>query len=389
MKESIIIRKLGPISNLEIPEIKQLTVLIGKSSTGKSAVMKTIAMMRYIFKRENIKSYLKNSNIKKSPIRTSIKNISKLGSLLTSNTEIIYKVTIESTEYTLTCKNLKIEVSPKAISKKDLTFIKGSYISESRSFIPSMIEKIVSNRNVKLGFYEDETLKDFDESTNVEIRKIGFMNMDVKVKKSPSKGKQFFIENKDQSFDLKDSSSGIRNVVPVEAITEYFASEDFSFKEAFNRSVLQYLLDSENLEFFQPVKSVNDLRKVIQIHIEEPEISLDPISQTGIIRDLVSTTFNKHCADRMFNTILTTHSPYILNYLNVLIERYNKNPNDEIGLDPDKIAAYRIEDGTATNIVTKDAELDNRIVIDTAWFSDSMEKIYSEYEDLVTNQINQ
>jgi len=389
MKESIIIRKLGPISNLEIPEIKQLTVLIGKSSTGKSAVMKTIAMMRYIFKRENIKSYLKNSNIKKSPIRTSIKNISKLGSLLTSNTEIIYKVTIESTEYTLTCKNLKIEVSPKAISKKDLTFIKGSYISESRSFIPSMIEKIVSNRNVKLGFYEDETLKDFDESTNVEIRKIGFMNMDVKVKKSPSKGKQFFIENKDQSFDLKDSSSGIRNVVPVEAITEYFASKDFSFKEAFNRSVLQYLLDSENLEFFQPVKSVNDLRKVIQIHIEEPEISLDPISQTGIIRDLVSTTFNKHCADRMFSTILTTHSPYILNYLNVLIERYNKNPNDEIGLDPDKIAAYRIEDGTATNIVTKDEELDNRIVIDTAWFSDSMEKIYSEYEDLVTNQINQ
>ncbi len=389
MKESIIIRKLGPISNLEIPEIKQLTVLIGKSSTGKSAVMKTIAMMRYIFKRENIKSYLKNSNIKKSPIRTSIKNISKLGSLLTSNTEIIYKVTIESTEYTLTCKNLKIEVSPKAISKKDLTFIKGSYISESRSFIPSMIEKIVSNRNVKLGFYEDETLKDFDESTNVEIRKIGFMNMDVKVKKSPSKGKQFFIENKDQSFDLKDSSSGIRNVVPVEAITEYFASEDFSFKEAFNRSVLQYLLDSENLEFFQPVKSVNDLRKVIQIHIEEPEISLDPISQTGIIRDLVSTTFNKHCADRMFSTILTTHSPYILNYLNVLIERYNKNPNDEIGLDPDKIAAYRIEDGTATNIVTKDEELGNRIVIDTAWFSDSMEKIYSEYEDLVTNQINQ
>ena len=389
MKESIIIRKLGPISNLEIPEIKQLTVLIGKSSIGKSAVMKTIAMMRYIFKRENIKSYLKNSNIKKPPIRTSIKNISKLGSLLTSNTEIIYKVTIESTEYTLTCKNLKIEVSPKAISKKDLTFIKGSYISESRSFIPSMIEKIVSNRNVKLGFYEDETLKDFDESTNVEIRKIGFMNMDVKVKKSPSKGKQFFIENKDQSFDLKDSSSGIRNVVPVEAITEYFASEDFSFKEAFNRSVLQYLLDSENLEFFQPVKSVNDLRKVIQIHIEEPEISLDPISQTGIIRDLVSTTFNKHCADRMFSTILTTHSPYILNYLNVLIERYNKNPNDEIGLDPDKIAAYRIEDGTATNIVTKDEELNNRIVIDTAWFSDSMEKIYSEYEDLVINQINQ
>lgn len=65
MKESIEIKKLGPVNHISIPEISRFTVLIGKNGTGKSAVMKALAMMRYIFKQENIKSYLKHSNIKK------------------------------------------------------------------------------------------------------------------------------------------------------------------------------------------------------------------------------------------------------------------------------------------------------------------------------------
>lgn len=385
MKESIIIEKLGPITHLELPEIKQMTVLIGRSSIGKSAVMKAIAMMRYIFKRENIKSYLKQSNIKKSPIRTGIKNINQMGDLLTSETKIIYKVRINSSEYTLTCKNLQIEVAPKSISKKDLVFTKGAFISESRSFLPLMLGKIISNRNIKLGFYEEETLNDFDIATNADMRRISFMNMNVKVKKSATRGKNFSIEDPSHklTFDLKDSSSGIRNAVPVEAIVEYFASEEFSFKDAFNRSVLQYLLYSENLESFKPVKGLSDLHKIVQIHIEEPELSLDPQSQTGIIRDLVTTTFHNHCADREFSTMLTTHSPYILNYLNVLMEKYKIDKSDEASINPDNIAVYLISKEGAKDLITEDTELDKRKVIDTNWFSESMEKIYIEYENLI------
>lgn len=385
MKESIAIKNLGPIKDLTIPEIKPMTVLIGKSSIGKSAVMKAIAMMRYLFKRENIKSYLKNSNIKKSPIRTNLRSISKLGSLLNSDTEITYTVTVNQSEYRLTCKNLKIEATPKTISKDDIYFIKGAYISESRSFIPSMLEKIVSNRNIKIGFYEEETLKDFDEATNTETRYLNFMDMLLRVKKTPMRLKSFVIEDKKKgkSFLLKDASSGIRNSVPVEAIMQYFAGDNFSFKEAFNRSVLSYLLDAEQLDSFHPIKNLNDLHKIMQIHVEEPEISLDPESQTGIIQDLVSITFHKHCKDREFSAMLTTHSPYILNFLNVLMEKFNNDNNCADGINPEKIAVYLIKDGRAENLVVNDEGLNNRKVIDTNWFSDSMEEIYNHYENLV------
>lgn len=57
MKESIIIKNLGPLKEVEIRDIKPLTVFIGKSASGKSTIMKIIVLMRYIYKMINIRSY--------------------------------------------------------------------------------------------------------------------------------------------------------------------------------------------------------------------------------------------------------------------------------------------------------------------------------------------
>ena len=61
MKESIIIKNLGPLKEVKISDIKPLTVFIGKSASGKSTIMKIIVLMRYIYKMVNIRSYLKNA----------------------------------------------------------------------------------------------------------------------------------------------------------------------------------------------------------------------------------------------------------------------------------------------------------------------------------------
>lgn len=50
MKESIIIKNFGPLKEVEIDDIKPLTVFIGKSAGGKSIIMKVIVLMRYIYK---------------------------------------------------------------------------------------------------------------------------------------------------------------------------------------------------------------------------------------------------------------------------------------------------------------------------------------------------
>ena len=47
MKESILIRNFGPISEVVIEDIKPLTIFIGESGSGKSTVVKVIALFRW------------------------------------------------------------------------------------------------------------------------------------------------------------------------------------------------------------------------------------------------------------------------------------------------------------------------------------------------------
>ena len=46
MKEYITIKNFGPLTKIENLEIKQFTLLIGESASGKSTLMKVVAMMR-------------------------------------------------------------------------------------------------------------------------------------------------------------------------------------------------------------------------------------------------------------------------------------------------------------------------------------------------------
>lgn len=94
MKESIIIKNLGPLKEVEISDIKPLTVFIGKSASGKSTIMKIIVLMRYIYKMINIRSYLKNAKITRSPFKLRFNSMLQdgLDSMITAETEIHYTV---------------------------------------------------------------------------------------------------------------------------------------------------------------------------------------------------------------------------------------------------------------------------------------------------------
>ena len=75
MRESIEIKNLGPLKDVQIRELKPLTVLIGESASGKSTLMKVVVLMRYIYKMLNIRWYLKNSGIQRSPFKLSIESL--------------------------------------------------------------------------------------------------------------------------------------------------------------------------------------------------------------------------------------------------------------------------------------------------------------------------
>ena len=387
MKESIIIKNFGPLKEVEIDDIKPLTVFIGKSAGGKSIIMKVIVLMRYIYKMVNIRSYLKNAKITRSPFKLRFNSLlhDGLKGMITAQTEIYYTVEINGNKYTLKYTNRGLQ-SDINIPDKDLIFFKEAYVSGMRSLIPIWASKAVSVKGENLGFFFHETFNDFNDATDViKDQKLEYLNLKMKVRKSGNRPKLFTIEslqNDAVPIELRYASSGIQTSAPLVAIVHYFAQE-FSFKDAFQRSVLNYLYKQDLLTKFTPGINRNKLGKYVHIHIEEVELSLAPEDQRAFMSNLVEEVFHKNKKDRKLGLMVSTHSPYIVNHLNVLLRAgyFEKARENYPFLEKDDIAVYRVNEGKIISLMATDNDT-GEYVINALDMSDTMERIFEEYESM-------
>lgn len=387
MKESIIIKNFGPLKEVEIDDIKPLTVFIGKSAGGKSIIMKVIVLMRYIYKMVNIRSYLKNAKITRSPFKLRFNSLlhDGLKGMITAQTEIYYTVEINGNKYTLKYTNRGLQ-SDINIPDKDLIFFKEAYVSGMRSLIPIWASKAVSVKGENLGFFFHETFNDFNDATDViKEQKLEYLNLKMKVRKSGNRPKLFTIEslqNDAVPIELRYASSGIQTSAPLVAIVHYFAQE-FSFKDAFQRSVLNYLYKQDLLTKFTPGINRNKLGKYVHIHIEEVELSLAPEDQRAFMSNLVEEVFHKNKKDRKLGLMVSTHSPYIVNHLNVLLRAgyFEKARENYPFLEKDDIAVYRVNKGKIISLMATDNDT-GEYVINALDMSDTMERIFEEYESM-------
>ena len=387
MKESIIIKNFGPLKEVEIDDIKPLTVFIGKSAGGKSIIMKVIVLMRYIYKMVNIRSYLKNAKITRSPFKLRFNSLlhDGLKGMITAQTEIYYTVEINGNKYTLKYTNRGLQ-SDINIPDKDLIFFKEAYVSGMRSLIPIWASKAVSVKGENLGFFFHETFNDFNDATDViKEQKLEYLNLKMKVRKSGNRPKLFTIEslqNDAVPIELRYASSGIQTSAPLVAIVHYFAQE-FSFKDAFQRSVLNYLYKQDLLTKFTLGINRNKLGKYVHIHIEEVELSLAPEDQRAFMSNLVEEVFHKNKKDRKLGLMVSTHSPYIVNHLNVLLRAgyFEKARENYPFLEKDDIAVYRVNEGKIISMMATDNDT-GEYVINALDMSDTMERIFEEYESM-------
>lgn len=387
MKESIIIKNFGPLKEVEIDDIKPLTVFIGKSAGGKSIIMKVIVLMRYIYKMVNIRSYLKNAKITRSPFKLRFNSLlhDGLKGVITAQTEIYYTVEINGNKYTLKYTNRGLQ-SDINIPDKDLIFFKEAYVSGMRSLIPIWASKAVSVKGENLGFFFHETFNDFNDATDViKEQKLEYLNLKMKVRKSGNRPKLFTIEslqNDAVPIELRYASSGIQTSAPLVAIVHYFAQE-FSFKDAFQRSVLNYLYKQDLLTKFTLGINRNKLGKYVHIHIEEVELSLAPEDQRAFMSNLVEEVFHKNKKDRKLGLMVSTHSPYIVNHLNVLLRAgyFEKARENYPFLEKDDIAVYRVNEGKIISLMATDNDT-GEYVINALDMSDTMERIFEEYESM-------
>lgn len=384
MIESIYIKNLGPIKEMHIRHIKSFTVLIGESGSGKSTLMKAIGLFRWIYKMHNIRSYLKHSKISKSPFRfrmeTYLKNCG-FEQFIQKDTEIVYSVKYDSErsyEIRFSKNRLSGTSNNELIHESDIYFNKISFISETRNVIPLWSDKGASFAGGYLGFYFHEVYKDFDLASEAfKELELHFLNLKFFVKKT-SNGKKYEIQSGEKGafqIDFKNSSSGTQTAVPIALITQYF-SKYFNFEEAFNRSVLNYLSNTDNLTDFKPVKNLSEINKKIFIHIEEPELSLFPDAQCELINDLVNKCFISNTND--IELFMSTHSPYIINYLNLLIKAFDKGKFiNGSNIDYDNLAVYQVINGKLEDLMVK-----NQRLVNTNPLSETINEIYDKFNAL-------
>lgn len=385
MKEYITIKNFGPLKNIENLQIKPFTVLIGESASGKSTLMKIVAMMRYLYKMANIRSYLKHSKITNSPFRIrfgSMIDRQGMNKMFTPASMIDYRVvTDDKTEYVIHIENGKMSDLP-IVNPLHLMLDKVSFISENRNIIPTWTQKASQNAGATLGFYFHETNTDFSRASekDKEIR-LDYLEMKLQITHPKGKPTKYTIipnDHRHEPIELREASSGIQTSSSVALIVKDFADSKngFSFEEAFRRSVLNYLFAAKRLEKFSAITEPDNLVRKVFIHVEEPELSLFPDTQCKMIEELVYTAFRSN-RDRDINLMLATHSPYILNYLNIMLNQTNEK---RARLNKDNTAVYRIFEGETQDLLMQDEH--GHWIVDTYDLSEMMNNIYREYVNL-------
>lgn len=372
MNESLIVKNFGPITEIYLDDIRPLTLLIGPSGSGKSTALKVLSLCRWLFKRACIKEFLKKAGVNKAGKDVRFKTLLKTSGIreyLKSNTEIIYARDGVEIVYA----NGKL--NPVVVHEPSCEKI--AFISDKRSIIADYLEHKMERRIA--GLYLQETIDNFMKAKEIiTTMNLPFLDVTFKVEKVNNDVKYRFYGIRDEKYKVQMSagSSGMQTVTPLCMIAEYFARQ-FSPAKSFTESLWQYMAETDSLSDFNSVKNVGDIAgKNVHLLLEEPELNLDPISQIYLMDTLLNTCF---FSEKNFNMTLAmaTHSPYILNYLNLLVKRDEMNA-DAIKWKFNNLSVYEIVEGTSI-----DLKIDGEhSLIDATSMSDPISNIYVEYNTL-------
>ena len=382
--ESIIIRHFGPVQDIVIEDIKPLTILIGESGSGKSTIMKVISLFQWLYKMMCIRSYLKYSGVKKSVFRfqfdSYIKNNGMSG-FLYPDTVFVYKNGSTTIEYS----GKKLKGTNSYVPRDELSLEKIVYVSDKRNIIPDIYD---GNAKIqKRLFYLNDTYDNYLAATDsIKEMEIDYLGVKFQVRKVGNTVRhQIVSSNTDEkySINLNDASSGTKNVIPLELIVEYFAKY-YDLVDSMNHSIFSYVSKADSLKDFKATTNIGEFPvKRVSILLEEPELSLYPDYQLRLMDFLVNRCFVSHSKDYEMSIILATHSPYIVNYLNVLINRPKIDEHDAAYIDAGSLAVYRVFDGNVQNLMARDSSGDS--VVNTYDLSEPMKNIMDEYQSLRRN----
>lgn len=355
---SLHIKNFGPIADSTKIELTSLMVIIGRQSAGKSAFMKVLCFCRWIEKKIMVSTDdIVNQYTHYNRFVKELKQFHRLNDeYFSENTELMYDGDSIKIEYRGANRNAKIERKKLFAEKRFNT--KLSYIPAERNLVSAIqnVDKTykATERDVLFGFiYEwDEAKIPYTGEHPFKLAATGGFSY---VNKS---GTDVLLREDGAETPAFYASSGMQSVMPMDVMAHYITG-----CVGQNASLSMY----ERNEISKTDNGLSYRRLVYQsaqLFIEEPEQNLYPESQKLVVLSLAR-SLKKAMSIGSENSmaVITTHSPYVMSVVNVLLKAALV---DEKGLEqsvidkdciiPSKsISGYYIdEDGVFKNILDTD-----------------------------------
>ncbi len=333
--ESLKIRGLGPLVDVVLDDIRPVTVLVGESGSGKSLILKVLAMMRHVCKKELIRRALKLSGINRTSIsirKDSYLAFAEIGHLVGIRTLVEYELHDDSLEcqIRLDSKGFGVHFSESATRDEIGPFLKIAFISDTRNMLASWARKGANIQSKILDNYFAETYRLWDEAMDAKSsteQSIGYLKTRLIVGKGESGRREVVIVNKDERKTLfEHGATGEKASIPVSIILRYL-THGYDFERAVQRSYKSVILDAmmgaseDGWRLIPRDKEILSFKNhFLCVHIEEPELSLDPVTQLRFADELMCIMDSPIERSLEASIMFTTHSPYWVTALNTIAE---------------------------------------------------------------------
>jgi len=402
---TIHIKNLGPIKDTGLINLAEVLLIIGRQSSGKSTFMKVLCYCRWIEKKimtsfENtIQTYTHNKRFTKD-----LKQFHRIDEIYFSDdTEIIYDGDVVTISLTGTDQNAKIVRKQEAWEERYNS--KLSYIPAERNLVSA-----VRNINDTYKAKERDSIFNFIQEWYEAKDAYGSDNklslsLTDDFKYYNDKGLDYVVLPNGKPITSFYASSGVQSIMPIDVMTDYIMGivgkvVKFSMTDLMNR--LMESLDTDVREKIEhgthevteaelaPIREKMKYQSA-QLFIEEPEQNLYPDAQRMLIQNIIRhlkavQSVGKHRS----MVVLTTHSPYILSTLNVLMAdaaaiekkpgdgRLKEIVDDTTLLSTDAISAYFInKEGVFEDIKDMDIPMLSGIDLDSVsdWVDEHVGRI--------------
>jgi predicted ATPase len=341
-------------------EIKKVTVFIGNQGSGKSTVAKLISTLSWIEK-AMVNGVLREGEL--STYNRFYKRLTyqRINNYLRTETEIEFS----GKAYTLHFKDGAFHATKAPANGYALPKI--MYVPAERNFL-SVVDRPDKLKELPLPLFT--FLDEYDRARNVF-----WEGLDLPINKAQFKydkqNKIAHIIDNGYELRLSEASSGFQSTVPLYLVTKYLTEwldrdEDFSVKESsieeqrkIEREVKQIMDDPQLTQDIRQeyLRQFSARRKPVCLIniVEEPEQNLFPASQRNVLFELLKYD-NIKAESRL---IMTTHSPYIINYLTLAVKAHkvkseitDENQVNKLAeivplqsmLDPDNLVIYELNE---------------------------------------------